>query len=142
MLCRILQHNDMARQFSTIQKCAFGFAALFLGVYLLDYVPGVMDQNGLMFGLFQMTSIVDLGHLGAGALALIGALISPPAARIYFWILGVWYSIDVLVYFVGHLHSISLRTNFLVNLPHILIFIAAYWIASSVDRPKQRAVAL
>ena len=132
----------MARQFSTTQKCAFGFAALFLGVYLLDYVPGVMDQNGLMFGLFQMTSIVDLGHLGAGALALIGALISPRAARVYFWILGVWYSIDVIVYFVGHLHSISLRTNFLVNLPHILIFIAAYWIASSVDKPKQSALAV
>jgi len=26
----------MARQFSKIQKCAFGFAALFLGVYSLD----------------------------------------------------------------------------------------------------------
>lgn len=36
----------MPRQFSTIQKLAFGFAALFLGVYLLDYVPGIMDQNG------------------------------------------------------------------------------------------------
>jgi hypothetical protein len=132
----------MARQFTTIQKCAFGFAALFLGVYLLDYVPGVMDANGLMFGLFQMTSIVDLGHLGAGALALICALISPRAARVYFWILGVWYSIDVIVYFVGHLHSISLRTNVLVNLPHILIFIAAFWIASSVDKPKQTAVAV
>jgi len=132
----------MARQFTTIQKFAFGFAALFLGVYLLDYVPGVMDANGLMFGLFQMTSIVDLGHLGAGALALISALISPRAARVYFWILAVWYSIDVIVYFVGHLHSISLRTNLLVNLPHILIFIAAYWIASSVDKPTQRAVAV
>jgi hypothetical protein len=132
----------MARQFTTIQKCAFGFAALFLGVYLLDYIPGVMDQNGLMFGLFQMTTLVDVGHLGAGCLALIAALISPDAARIYFWILGVWYTTDVLVYFVGHLHTISLRTNFLVNLPHILIFIAAYWIASSVDKPKQRAVAV
>ena len=26
----------MARQFSTIQKCGFGFAVLFLGVYSLD----------------------------------------------------------------------------------------------------------
>jgi hypothetical protein len=132
----------MARQFTTIQKCAFGFAALFLGVYLLDYVPGVMDQNGLMFGLFQMTTLVDVGHLCAGCLALIAALISPEAARIYFWILGVWYTTDVFVYFIGHLHTISLRTNFLVNLPHILVFIAAYWIASGVDKPKQRAVAV
>ena len=55
----------MAKKFSVIQKCAFGFALLFLGVYALDYVPGVMDQNGLMFGLFHMSKLIDLGHLGA-----------------------------------------------------------------------------
>jgi hypothetical protein len=131
----------MPRQISTIQKCAFGFAALFLGVYLLDYVPGIMDQNGLMFGLFRMTRLVDLGHLGAGCLALMGGLISARLSRIYFWILGVWYTIDVITYFFGHLHTIPLATNFLVNLPHILIFIAAYWIATRVDQPKAGAAA-
>jgi len=66
----------MPKQITTIQKCAWGFAALFLGVYLLDYVPGIMDANGLMFGLFHMTRIVDIGHLAAGALGVIGALTS------------------------------------------------------------------
>jgi hypothetical protein len=126
----------MAKQFSTIQKCALGFAALFLGVYALDYVPGIMDQNGLMFGLFHMTRLVDLGHLGAGSLALIGALISARTARAYFWLLAVWYTIDVLAYFFGHLNTIPMTKNLLVNLPHILIFIAAYWIALRVDKPK------
>jgi len=128
----------MPSRFSTIQKCAFGFAALFLGVYLLDYVPGIMDQNGLMFGLFHMTRIVDLGHLGAGTLALIGTLTSARMARIYFWLLGVWYTIDVVTYFFGHLHSISLVRNLLVNTPHILIFIAAYWIATSVGKTSPK----
>ena len=126
----------MPRHFSSIQKCAFGFAALFLGVYLLDYVPGVMDSNGLMFGLFHMSRLIDLGHLGAGTLMLIGALTSANVARICFWLLGIWYTIDVFTYFFGHLHSLSLATNFVVNLPHILIFIAAYWIALRVDRPR------
>lgn len=130
----------MAKQFSTIQKCAFGFAILFLGVYSLDYVPGIMDQNGLMFGLFHMSRLIDLGHLGAGTLALIGALISAKAARIYFWILGIWYSIDVVTYFVGHLHTLPLVKNILVNTPHILIFIAAYWIALKVDKPRPAVV--
>jgi hypothetical protein len=125
----------MSKKITTIQKCAWGFAALFLGVYLLDYVPGIMDANGLMFGLFQMTRIVDLGHLGAGTLAVIGALISARAARIYFWLLGLWYSIDVITYFVSHLHRIPLTKNILVNMPHILIFIAAFWIASTVSLP-------
>ncbi len=131
----------MAKQYSTIQKCAFGFAALFLGVYLLDYVPGIMDQNGLMFGLFHMSKLIDLGHLGAGSLGLISALISAKLSRIYFWLLGIWYTIDVFTYFFGHLHTLSLLTNFLVNLPHILIFIAAYWIALNVDKPKAGAAA-
>lgn len=129
----------MARQFSTIQKVAFGFALLFLGVYSLDYVPGIMDQNGLMFGLFHMSRLIDLGHLGAGTLALIAALISARASRFYFWLLGVWYTIDVVTYFFSHLHTLPLVKNSLVNTPHILIFIAAYWIALNVDKPKAAA---
>jgi hypothetical protein len=118
----------MPKQITTIQKCAWGFAALFLGVYLLDYVPGIMDSNGLMFGLFHMTRIVDLGHLAAGALGVIGALTSARGARVYFYVLGTWYLIDVVVYFVTR-----------VNLPHILIFIAAFWIAATVSRNLSEA---
>jgi hypothetical protein len=128
----------MAKQFSTIQKVGFGFAVLFLGVYSLDYVPGIMDKNGLMFGLFHMSRLIDLGHLGAGSLALIGALISPKTARFYFWLLGIWYTIDVFTYFFGHLSALPLITNVLVNMPHILIFIAAYWIALRVDKPADK----
>ena len=123
----------MATKLTTIQKCAWGFAALFFGVYLLDYVPGIMDANGLMFGLFSMTKIVDIGHLAAGALAAVGAL-WPRFTRPYFYLLGVWYSIDVVTYFISHLSTISLATNLLVNLPHILILGAAFWIATKVDR--------
>lgn len=129
----------MPKQITTIQKCAWGFAGLFLGVYLLDYVPGIMDANGLMFGLFHMTRIVDLGHLGAGTLAVIGALTSARGARAYFYVLGIWYLIDVLVYFFSHLRQIPLKTNVLVNLPHILIFIAAFWIAVKVSRNLAQA---
>jgi hypothetical protein len=131
----------MTRQFNTIQKCALAFAVLFLSVYSLDYVPGIMDQNGLMFGLFHMTRLVDLGHLGAGSLALIGALTSARMARAYFWLLAVWYTIDVFTYFFGHLNVLPLTKNFLVNLPHILIFLSAYWIALRVDKPKHGASA-
>jgi hypothetical protein len=129
----------MPRRLSTIQRCAFGFAALFLGVYLLDYVPGIMDQNGLMFGLYHMTMIVDVGHLALGALALIAAFSSARIARIYFWMLGIWYTIDVVTFFFGHLHSLSLLVNILTNLPHLIIFIAAYWIALNVDKPEATA---
>lgn len=129
----------MAYNISTIQKCAWGFAALFLGVYLLDYVPGIMDANGLMFGLFHMTRIVDIGHLAAGALGVIGALTSARGGRIYFYVLGAWYLIDVVVYFISHLSQTSLKTNIVVNGPHILIFIAAFWIAAKVSKSPAQA---
>lgn len=44
----------------------------FLFVYSLDYVPGIMDSNGKMFGLFSMTTFVDVGHLGLGELIELG----------------------------------------------------------------------
>ncbi len=125
---------------STIQKVAWGFAVLFLGVYSLDFVPGVMDANGKMFGLFSMTPIVDAGHLALGALAVIGALISKKAARLYFWMLGVVYGLDVFIYVFSHLHSMSPKTNFLVNLPHTIIFIAAFIIAATVDKGPAYAI--
>lgn len=131
----------MTRKTGTIQKCAWGYAALFLGVYLLDYVPGTMDANGKMFGLYSMTMVVDLGHLVLGALALIAALISERGARVYFYFLGVAYAIDVISYVSTHASVLSPRTNFLVNLPHTVIFISAFLIAARVGKRREHATA-
>jgi hypothetical protein len=121
----------MFKNLRLIQKVALGFAGLFLGVYLMDFVPGVMDENGKMFGLFGMTPLVDAGHLALGAAAVICALISKKAARFYFWMLGVVYWIDVVTYVFTHLQTISPLKNFLVNLPHTVIFISAFIIAAA-----------
>jgi hypothetical protein len=124
----------MNSRFSTIQKCAFAFALLFLAVYSLDFVPGVMDANGKMFGLFSMTTFVDVGHLGLGTLALISGFVGPRASRVYFWFLGFFYAADVITYAVRHMHLISPTTNLLVNLPHIVISIAAFLVAVNVGK--------
>ena len=131
----------MIRHISTLRKCAFGFALLFLAVYSLDFVPGIMDANGKMFGLFSMTTIVDIGHLGLGLLALISALIGQRASRIYFWFLGFFYAADVINYVLRHLHLVSPVTNLLVNLPHTVISIAAFLIALNVDKSKSPQLA-
>ena len=123
----------MVRKQTRIQKYAWGFAVMFLGVYSLDYVPGIMDANGKMFGLFSMTTLVDVGHLVLGALAVLGALLGPKAARIYFYFLGCAYGLDVVTYVFTHLHTMSPLKNFLINLPHTVIFIAAFVIARNVD---------
>jgi hypothetical protein len=129
----------MTRPFTTIQKCAFGFALLFLFVYSLDYVPGIMDSNGKMFGLFSMTTFVDIGHLGLGLLALISGFVGSRASRAYFWFLGFFYAADVILYAIRHLHLISPITNLLVNMPHTVISIAAFLIALKVGKSSAEA---
>jgi hypothetical protein len=130
----------MTGKISKIQKLAWGFSALFLFVYSLDYVPGIMAPNGKMFGLFSMTPIVDFGHLALGALALISGFISAKAARIYFWALGIWYGIDVILFFISHFNTMTLVVNLAVNMPHLLTSIAAFWIAMNVERSHATAV--
>jgi hypothetical protein len=129
----------MLGQLTALRKFAFAFALLFLAVYSLDYVPGIMAPNGKMFGLFSMTTVVDIGHLGLGVLALISGLIGQKAARIYFWFLGCFYAADVLIYGVRHVHVISPLTNVLVNLPHTVVSVGAFLIAIYVDRPRSDA---
>ena len=122
----------MFKRVAAIQKCALAYAVLFLGVYSLDYVPGIMAANGKMFGLFSMTTFVDIGHLGLGALALMTGLIGVRAARGYFWFLGVFYAADVIVYALRHAHTISPLTNVLINAPHAIISVSAFFIARQV----------
>ena len=124
----------MLKNISKIQKLAWMFSGLFLFVYLLDFVPGIMAPNGKMFGLFSMTPIVDFGHLALGTLAAISAFTSAKVSRIYFWVLGVWYGIDVIMFFISHFSSMSLVVNLAVNMPHLLTSIAAFWIAINVER--------
>lgn len=125
----------MTGKYSKIQKLAWAFAGLFLFVYSLDYVPGIMAPNGKMFGLFGMTPLVDFGHLALGTLALISGFIGPRVSRIYFWALGVWYGIDVIMFFTSHFNTMTLPVNAAVNMPHFVISIAAFWIAMNVERP-------
>ena len=130
----------MFNRFSAIQKCALAYAALFLAVYSLDYVPGIMAPNGKMFGLFSMTTFVDIGHLGLGTVALFCGLIGARVARGYFWFLGVFYAADVIVYVVGHLHTLSPLTNILINAPHALISVSAFYIANEVGASSRNAL--
>jgi hypothetical protein len=130
----------MASRYSTIQKCAFGFAFLFLAVYALDYVPGITGANGKMFGLFSMTKFVDMGHLGLGTLALISGFVGSRTARVYFWFVGFFYAADVITYAVTHLHLVPPLVNLLVNLPHTIISVAAFLIAANVGKQRTDAM--
>jgi hypothetical protein len=105
----------------------------------MDFVPGVMDENGKMFGLFGMTPIVDFGHLALGALALIsGSDLCEDFANLFLGA-SAWYGIDVITFTSSNLHALTPVKLVLINMPHFLITCAAIYVALKVD--KQPAAA-
>jgi len=54
---------------SPIRTLAWIYAALFLFVVILGYIPGVTDVQGLMFGLFKIDLIDDVLHLASAVWA-------------------------------------------------------------------------
>ncbi len=78
--------------------------------------------------------------LALGTLALISGFVGSRTARVYFWFLGFFYAADVITYVITHLHLVSPLTNLLVNLPHTIISIAAFFIAVNVGKQSTDAI--
>ena len=116
-----------------IQQYAIAFGIMFLGVYSLNFIPFIHDDQGQMFGLFKLDPIDDFGHLFAGILAVIAGIKSIQWSRIYMYVLGIGYIVDVIVFFVSNLEKYSIPVNIALNAPHIIILVAALYIARNVN---------
>jgi hypothetical protein len=116
-----------------IRVLGIAYFFMFVGVVALGYVPGVNDENGMMFGLFELDLYDDSLHFFSGLWAGISALISRRAAVFYFKLFGVLYFLDgVMGLFIGSgyldfgvfiygMLDLDLTTRFFANLPHLLI---------------------
>jgi hypothetical protein len=116
-----------------IRTLGIAYFFMFVGVVALGYVPGVNDENGLMFGLFELDLYDDSLHLLSGIWAGISALISRAATVFYFRLFGILYFLDgVMGLFVGSGYldfgifingvlDLDLTTRILANLPHLMI---------------------
>ncbi len=116
-----------------VRKLGIAYFFMFVGVVVLGYIPGVNDENGMMFGLFELDLYDDSLHLASGIWAGISALISRNATVFYFKLFGVLYFLDgVMGFFVGSGYldfgifingvlDLDLTTRFFANLPHLLI---------------------
>ena len=125
---------------SLLQKLGWVFAALFLGVVILGYIPGVTDDQGLMFGLFHIDPIDDILHLGSAIWAAIAAWHSFKAIRFYFrWFGGVYLLDGIIGTFTGNgildlgivfngISNAPFFTKLAASFPHILIGGAAVYI--------------
>jgi hypothetical protein len=116
-----------------MQKWAWVYAALFVFVVVLGYLPGVTDAQGAMFGLFSIQLVDDALHLGSGIWAALAAWRSAFASTLYFRLFGTVYFLDGVVglifgraYLDGGLFidgpaPLDFMTKVATNLPHIII---------------------
>lgn len=80
-----------------MRKLAWVYAAMFLAIAALSYIPGLKDNQGLLFGLFSLQLHDDLLHAGSAVWAALAAMRSTWAARFYFQLFGLVYFFDGIV---------------------------------------------
>ena len=73
---------------------AAGYAIVLLGAAALNYVPGLTDAEGRVFGIFALDIFDDLLHLVSAAWAAIAAYLSHRAARAFLLYFGLLYLAD------------------------------------------------
>ena len=79
------------------RKLALAYALILFAAAALNYVPGLTDAGGRVFGIFALDVFDDLLHLASGLWALAAALISARAARNFLRIFGALYLLDGLL---------------------------------------------
>ncbi len=139
-------------QLNLMRKLGWVYAVMFFFIAALNYIPGLTDADGLLFGLFQLELHDDLLHLGSGIWAAIAAWLSTRATVIYFKLFGVVYGLDGVVGMItgwgyldggiithtGSPHTHDMMTRLMTNLPHILIGGIAVFIGFVISRQVAR----
>lgn len=112
---------------------AWSYAAMFVLIASLAYLPGLTDDAGALFGLFRLDLYDNLLHLFSGLWAAAAAWRSARAATTYFQLFGPIYGFDGVMglmfgqaYLDGGIFlygpaPLPFATRFAANLPHIAI---------------------
>ena len=114
-----------------IRLLGYAYFLLFMGVVLLDFIPGLNDDQGRLFGLFTLDFYDNSLHAASGIWALIAAWWSRPATVFYLKLFGVLYFLDGVLGLItgsGYLDfgiliygplDLPLITRIFANIPHI-----------------------
>mgnify|MGYP000394657068 CR=1 FL=1 len=115
------------------QKISWAYFFILLSVSFLNYIPGVRDTEGLVFGIFALDLYDDALHLASAIWAGFATWKSAQAAKLFLSIFGFLYLLDGLLGLVtgsgyldlGILNNGVLDLDFtfklLANLPHIAL---------------------
>jgi hypothetical protein len=132
-----------------IQALGWIYAALFVGVVVIGYIPALNDAQGYTLGLFRLELKDHALHLGSAIWAAIAAWRSVWATTLYFRLFGPVYALDGVIGFLfgqafldGGIFilgptPIDWTTKLFANLPHMVIGGAAafigWWLSSRLD---------
>ena len=115
------------------QTISLGFFAVLLFAAALNYIPGINDEYGRAFGIFALDIFDDALHAASASWALVAALVSARAARLFLLIFGALYLGDGVLGLVtgsGYLdfgifnygvQDLPFGFKILNNLPHIAL---------------------
>ncbi|HXF64430.1 MAG TPA: DUF4383 domain-containing protein [Caldilineaceae bacterium] len=118
---------------NSVRLLAWVYCLLFLFVVALGHLPGLTDDQGQLFGLFQIDLVDDILHLGSGIWAGIAAWRSTRASVFYFRAFGALYSLDAVFgllfgqgildggIFLYGVTPVDISTRVFANLPHVVI---------------------
>ena len=79
------------------RRLALIYAVILFAAAALNYIPGLTDAEGRVFGIFALDIFDDLLHLFSGLWALAAGLMSRRAARQFLLIFGALYLGDGLL---------------------------------------------
>ena len=123
-----------------LQKISLGYFCILLFAASLNYIPGLTDTEGRVFGIFALDIFDDSLHLASALWALSAALYSQRSTKMFLVVFGILYLGDGIFGFLtgyGYL-DFGIFTNdpeglsftlfrILANLPHIALGGFALW---------------
>lgn len=121
------------KEINDLRKLGWLYALMFFVVASLDYIPGLTDGQGNLFGLFSLDLYDNSLHFASGLWAAIAAWHSTRATLFYFKTFGIVYGLDGvagLIFGQGYLDGgiflygvtpLDFGVRFAANLPHIMI---------------------
>lgn len=116
-----------------LRGIAWGYAAVLAFAALLNYIPGLTDAQGRVFGIFALDIYDDALHLGSAAWAAVSAFWSRQASKTFLKVFGTLYCLDGLLGLAtgsGYLdlgivlygvQDLPLGFKVLANLPHVAL---------------------
>jgi len=115
------------------RKLAFVYFVVLTLVAALNYIPGVRQPDGTVFGIFALDIFDDALHLASALWALAAALISARAARTFLLLFGAVYLCDGVLglltgsgyldlgIFTYGIQDLPLMFKVMANTPHITL---------------------